>query len=489
MTKSRRATTLSRLLLAAATGACLTTACGVLPGSSGDSGGTLTVMTFAPMGTKATNMPGMPGMAKAYERWINANGGIKGRKLRVLTCNEKNTATGAADCAREAITKKAVAVVGSYSQHGRAFMAPLEAEGIPFIGGYGVSAEEFQSTLSYPVNGGQPALLAGAGHQLGKACAQVSLVRPDTLAGDTMPVLLNAGLKANNSPEASDIRAAEDAADLMPQAREALAGAGPGGSGGSGGSSGAGGTGTKDTGAGTATPAAKGDGTSKATASPGPSGSAAASSSPSAPSSATAAKGSSSSKSCVTAVLGARTETFFDAFRRADTTHRNPQISSVLGSVSQALVDRTGGKESPFEGAYVTSWYPVSTDPLWAPMRKVISDEAFGDNTVEADDSGAQTTWIAYTVLNQVVQKFKDGEDVTARKVARMLNETSGISTGNLTPQLSWRYQDMRAVAGFPRLVNGRVSFQVVQQGRLVAQLGEQDVDMTAVLESAPRSA
>lgn len=96
-------------------------------------------MTFAPIGTKATNMAGMPGMAKAYERWVNANGGIKGRKLRVITCNEKNTATGAADCARKAITEKAVAVVGSYSQHGRAFMAPLEAEGIPFIGGYGVS--------------------------------------------------------------------------------------------------------------------------------------------------------------------------------------------------------------------------------------------------------------------------------------------------------------------------------------------------------------
>ncbi|MEU8434992.1 ABC transporter substrate-binding protein [Streptomyces sp. NPDC029216] len=465
MTNRRRATALSRLLLAAVTGACLTTACGVLPGGSGDSGDTLTVMTFAPMGTKATNMPGMPGMAKAYERWINANGGIKGRKLRVLTCNEKNTATGAADCAREAITKKAVAVVGSYSQHGRAFMAPLEAEGIPFIGGYGVSAEEFQSTLSYPVNGGQPALLAGAGHQLGKACSQVSLVRPDTLVGDTMPVLLNAGLKASNTPEASDIRAAEDAADLMPQAREALADVTGGGS------------------AASATPAPPSS-SSKATTTPSPSGS------PAAKGTSPSASSASSSKGCVTAVLGERTETFFDAFRRADSSvRRNPQISSVLGSVSQALVDRTGGKESPFEGAYVTSWYPVSTDPLWAPMRKVISDQAFGDDTVEADDSGAQTTWIAYTVLNQVVQKFKDGEAITGRKLARMLNESSGISTGNLTPELSWRYQDMRAVAGFPRLVNGRVSFQVVQQGRLVAQLGEQDVDMTSTLESAPRSA
>ncbi|MFI5667048.1 ABC transporter substrate-binding protein [Streptomyces sp. NPDC051704] len=425
MTEWRRTASLTRTLVATATGACLVAGCGVLPGGSGGSGDTITVMTFAPMDTKATNMPGMPGMAKAYEAWVNSKGGINGHKLRVLTCNEKNTPTGAADCARKAIDEKAVAVVGSYSQHGRAFMAPLEAEGIPFIGGYGVSSEEFQSTLSYPVNGGQPVLLAGAGHQLGKACSQVAIVRPDTLAGDSMPILLNAGLKLNKAPEANDIRAAEDSADYIAQAREALANS----------------TGGKDRG-------------------------------------------------CVTAVLGERTETFFDAFRREDGKHKNPQISSVLGSVSQAVVDRTGGRESPFEGAYVASWYPVSTDALWEPMRKVISEHAFGNDAVDPDDSGTQTTWIAYTVLSETLKRFKSGEDVTARKVARMLNQAEPVKTGGLTPDLSWRYKDMRAVAGFPRMVNGRVNFQVVQSGRLVAQQGgEPSMDMTETLEQAPRAA
>lgn len=427
MTDWRRAADLSRTLLATAMGACLLAGCGVIPGGSGGSGGsgdTLTVMTFAPEGTAATNMPGMPAMARAYEHWVNSKGGVNGRTLRVLTCNEKNTPTGAADCARKAISEKAVAVVGSYSQHGRAFMAPLEAEGIPFIGGYGVSSEEFQSTLSYPVNGGQPVLLAGAGHQLGRACSQVALVRPDTLAGDSLPVLLNAGLRANKMGDASDIRAAEDAADFAPQAREALSNTSAG-----------------------------------------------------------------KERGCVTAVLGERTETFFDAFRRADTQKKNPQISSVLGSVSQSLVDRTGGRESPFEGAYLTSWYPVSTDPLWEPMRTVISEHAFGGDSLDAADSGAQTTWIAYTVLNEIVNRFKRDETVTARKVARVLNQSQAVTTGGLTPDLSWRYQDMRAVGGFPRIVNGRVSFQIVQAGRLVAQQGEQSMDMTPTLEQAPRAA
>ncbi|MFD0270013.1 ABC transporter substrate-binding protein [Streptomyces sp. NPDC127106] len=427
MTDRRRTTHRFRTAIAAAMGASLLVGCGVLPGGSGGPTGTITVMTFAPQDTKATNMPGMTGMAKAYESWVNAAGGINGRKLRVITCNEKNTPSGAADCARKAIVEKAVAVVGSYSQHGRAFMAPLEVEGIPFIGGYGVSAEEFQSNLSFPVNGGQPVLLAGAGRQLGRACSQVALVRPDTLAGDSMPILLNAGLKsdgAGKAGDASDIRAAEDSADLMPQAREALANS----------------SGGKERG-------------------------------------------------CVTAVLGQRTETFFDAFRRADEKKKNPQIASVLGSVSQALIDRTGGRESPFEGALVTSWYPVSSDPLWQPMRKVISEHAFGNDAVDPDDSGTQTTWIAYTVLGEALKRLKSGESVTPHKVTRALNQTEPVRTGGLTPDLNWRYENMRALAGFPRIVNGRVTFQVVQSGRLVAQPGEQPMDMTQTLEQAPRAA
>ncbi|WP_329383932.1 ABC transporter substrate-binding protein [Streptomyces sp. NBC_01351] len=429
MTISRRAVSLSRTFVATAMGACLVAGCGALPGDSGGPGDTITVMTFAPEETKATNMPGMTGMAKAYERWVNSKGGINGRKLRVLTCNEQNTANGAADCARKAIKEKVVAVVGSYSQHGRAFMAPLEVEGIPFIGGYGVSSEEFQSTFSYPVNGGQPVLIAGAGHQLGRACEKVALVRPDTLVGDTLPVLLNAGLRANQMSDASDIRAAEDSADFTPQAREAL-------------SHTLGGGGAKD-----------------------------------------------KNNGCVTAVLGERTETFFDAFRRTEPQRKKPQIASVLGSVSQSLVDRTGGKESPFEGAYITSWYPVATDPLWEPMRKVISDFAFGDDTVDADDSGVQTTWIAYTVLNEVIKGFKKDDAISSRKVARALNQAQAVKTGGLTPDLSWRYQDMRAVTGFPRIVNGQVTFQIVQTGRLVAQPGMQSLDMTSTLEQTPRGA
>ncbi|MYZ38743.1 MULTISPECIES: ABC transporter substrate-binding protein [unclassified Streptomyces] len=390
-----------RTVFSAVMGASLLAGCGVLPGGSGGSREPVTVMTWAPIGTNATNQPGMPAMAKAYARWVNANGGIDGHTLRILTCDEKNESGGAADCARRAVKENAVAVVGSYSQHGREFMAPLEAASIPFLGGYGLTEEEFNSFLSYPVNGGQATLLAGNGRQLAHECERTALVRPDTITGDDLPELLNSGLGQGGRGSASDIRAAEDATDYTRQAEQARAAAEDGG--------------------------------------------------------------------CVTAVLGDRTETFFDSYRRVPEDGRSIRVSSVLGSVSQPLINSTGGKNGPFEGAYLTGWYPVETDPAWNSMRNVIDKYAFGDNDIDPADPGPQTTWIAYTALKQVIESINDNT-ITAGKIADTLDRGLQVNTGGLTPPLRWRYEDMLGAPGFPRIVNRDVTFQVVREGRLISQ-------------------
>ncbi|GAA4914538.1 ABC transporter substrate-binding protein [Streptomyces coeruleoprunus] len=359
-------------------------------------------MTWAPEETKATNMPGMPAMAQAYARWVNSQGGINGHELRIITCNEGNTATGAATCARTAIKEGAVAVVGSYSQHGRAFMAPLEAANIPYIGGYGLSDEEFTSYLSYPVNGGQVALLAGNGMQLAASCDRVALVRPDSIAGDYLPPLLNSGLAHGEQRQAADIPAAEDAGEYTAVATRSRKRAGE-------------------------------------------------------------------ERGCVTAALGERTAHFFDSFRRLPSDGRDIKVSSVLGSVDQLLVDRTGGASGPFEGAYITGWYPDAGDPRWEPMKQVIQEHAFGDNRIDPADAGVQTTWIAYTVLKKVVEALGDTE-ITPGKIALILDRGLRVNTGGLTPVLRWRYEDMLGTPGFPRIVNHVVTFQVVRRGRLVAQ-------------------
>ncbi|WP_411071316.1 ABC transporter substrate-binding protein [Streptomyces sp. cmx-4-25] len=416
----RRLTPLLAYVTATAAGASLLTGCGVLPGATGGAREPLTVMTWAPDRTRATNMPGMPAMAQTFARWVNARGGIDGHELRVLTCNERNTSEGAADCARRAIDEGAVAVVGSYSQQGRVFMGSLEAAGIPYIGGYGVTEDEFTSPLSYPVNGGQASLVAGHGIQLAGICDKVSLVRPDNVTGDKLPALLDSGLHRAKHGGAVDIPAAEDAAEYTRQADRARSGA-------------------------------EGEG------------------------------------GCVTAVLGERTQTFFDSFRRLPEEEKKRggsgkdgkggeegdgdgvRISSVLGSVDQPVIDRTGGAHSPFEGAFVTGWYPEAGDRSWAPMRQVVKEHAFVDNRVDPADTGVQTTWIAYTVLKEVVEAL--GRDrITPTDIAHALDRGERIDTGGLTPALRWKYTDLLGASGFPRIVNHQVTFQVVRQGRLVAQ-------------------
>ncbi|MFG2329561.1 ABC transporter substrate-binding protein [Streptomyces sp. NPDC048604] len=414
----RRMTSLLAYATATAAAASLLTGCGMIPGVSGGSREPITVMTWAPDATRATNMPGMPAMAQAYARWVNASGGIDGHELRVLTCNEENSSSGASACARRAVREGVDAVVGSYSQHGRAFMAPLEAAGIPYIGGYGLSEDEFTSHLSYPVNGGQASLIAGHGMQLGESCRRVSLVRPDTITGDKMPMLLNSGLQRTSHRTAADIPAVEDAGEYTEQATEARKKAGR-------------------------------------------------------------------EKGCVTAVLGERTQTFFDSFRRLpDSDDSEVRISSVLGSVGQPLVDRTGGSRSPFEGAYVTGWYPDAGDRSWDPMLKVIKEHAFEDNRIDPADAGVQTTWIAYTVLKKVVETI-GADDITPLRIAQALDRGEEIDTGGLTPPLRWRYEDMLGAADFPRIVNSEVTFQVVRQGRLVAQKPG-FVDVGETVRSAP---
>ncbi|MFI9806471.1 ABC transporter substrate-binding protein [Streptomyces sp. NPDC052301] len=407
--------------------ASLTAGCGVIPGATGGSGDDpVKVMTWAPQDTDATNKPGMPAMARAYARWINGHGGIAGRRLEVLTCNDHNDSVGAAKCARRAADEDVVAVVGSYSQFGNSFLAPLEGAGIPYIGGYGVTNDEFTGTLSYPVNGGQPALLAGLGKALAATCGNVSLVRPDTIAGDELPTMLDSGLKAGGHAEAGDQLAAEDATAYDDQADQALRYA------------------TKDV----------------------------------------------TRKGCVVPALGDRTDTFMDSFRRAREEFPGVRTATVLGSVDQTVINATGGADGPYEGAYITGWYPPASDSRWDAMKKVINEEAFGDNNIDPADAGVQTTWIAYTVLKAALEKIGAGGQVSSDTVRQALDGGLRVSTGGLTPTLHWPYEGKLAGVGFPRLVNADVSLQMVQHGTLVAARKSMGgingiADMTQTLENA----
>jgi ABC-type branched-subunit amino acid transport system substrate-binding protein len=388
----------------------------VVPGTAGGSAGPVVVMTWAPEDTRSTNMPGMLAMAQAFEHYVNDTGGLNGRKLKVLTCNERNDAVAVSKCAQQAADAHAVAVVGSYSQQGSTFTSALESNGLAYLGGYGITEDEFQSPLSYPVNGGLPALLAGSGAQLSKLCKKVALVRPDTLTGDQFPIFLDEGLKSAGRPAARDLPAQDDASDYTDMAQRAV--------------------------------------------------------------------GDDKASSCVSAVLGDHTSTFFDSLRRLGDKPPKVRLSSVIGSVQQSLVDATGGSHSPLENAVVTDWYPPASDPEWDEMKSVITKYAFSDDRIDVADPGVQTTWIAYTVLAKVIRAMGKDTAPTSTSVRRALDHTTGLSTGGLTPDLGWTDADLLNIPDHGRLVDSKVTYQVIRQGELVQQ-GPGFVDVAGTMKKA----
>lgn len=353
-------------------------------------------------------------MALAFEKYVNDQGGLDGRKLKVLTCNERNEPVAVANCAQRASDAGAIAVVGSYSEAGSTFTTALAAIGIPYVGGYGITQDEFQSPLSYPVNGGLPALLAGNGRQLADSCTKVNLVRPDTITGDQFPIFLDQGLASGGRPAARDLLTADDATDYTSVAEHSV--------------------------------------------------------------------GNNKPSTCVSAVLGDRTSTFFDSLRRIGDSQPRVRVSSVLGSVQQSLIDSTGGRNSPLENAFVTGWYPPASDPKWDTMKSVVRKYAFSDNRIDTADPGVQTTWIAYTVLAQVVRAMGAEAGPDADGLRRALDRTTHLSTGGLTPDLGWTDADLLDIPDHARMVNAKVIDQVVRDGRLVQERAG-FIDLTKTLK------
>jgi hypothetical protein len=96
-----------------------------------------------------------------------------------------------------------------------------------------------------------------------------------------------------------------------------------------------------------------------------------------------------------------------------------------------------------------------------------------------------QTTWIAYTALRAAVRAIDD-KDVTSGRIVAALNRGVEVDTGGLTPTLRWRFKDLVGTLSYPRIVNTKVTFQVVREGRLTAQK-KGFVDVADALTDAPR--
>jgi ABC-type branched-subunit amino acid transport system substrate-binding protein len=97
---------------------------------------------------------------EARAEMINEEGGINGRPLEVSVCNTKIDPNVTVQCARQAVSENVAAVLGGLVFFPQVYPI-LEQAGIPFIGGLGISPEELNAPISFPVGGGEPAWFFG----------------------------------------------------------------------------------------------------------------------------------------------------------------------------------------------------------------------------------------------------------------------------------------------------------------------------------------
>jgi ABC-type branched-subunit amino acid transport system substrate-binding protein len=115
----------------------------------------------------AYNQPAVPGAAEAAAYAINNQGGIDGRKVQIIFCNDNASPNGDEACARQFVSDHVVAVVGSGPFFGANFFPVTAAAKIPSVGSYGVDNVGLTNvdggTYVWPIGAQEPMEFAAFG--------------------------------------------------------------------------------------------------------------------------------------------------------------------------------------------------------------------------------------------------------------------------------------------------------------------------------------
>lgn len=196
------------------------------PTATAPIGDPIKVMTISPTNTPQLDVPEPKVGAEAAAAAINAAGGIDGRPLEVIYCNDQNDPNAAEQCAREAVDEQVVAVVGSFSLAGGARVIPiLEAASIPYVGSAVLSGEDMTSAIAFPLTGSTPGTFMGAGRLLAEEGAEeVQGVRIDLDAAAGAIALVGVGLQSQGQELAGEVIVPLGSTDLAAQAQAAIRG-------------------------------------------------------------------------------------------------------------------------------------------------------------------------------------------------------------------------------------------------------------------------
>jgi len=194
-------------------------------GSASSGTSPYTVMSWNSYTASADYFPESQSAAQAAVAAINASGGVAGRKLNLITCDDEFDPNKTLACAREAIQDKVAAVIGSSSilQSAEVYQLLTQAN-IPYIGGDGITPPELQSTIAFSEAGsagqfyGLVAALRGAGD------TKIAVVKCEVSNCDNVANYVVAAAKLDNVQLVRQVTAPIATTDYSAAAATAIAG-------------------------------------------------------------------------------------------------------------------------------------------------------------------------------------------------------------------------------------------------------------------------
>jgi ABC-type branched-subunit amino acid transport system substrate-binding protein len=160
---------------------------------SSDSGSAIKVMIIAPFTLAAAPQKASYDALRIQADLQNAKGGINGRKVDVIGCDDQSDPNVAAKCAQQAVSSHVVAILGMFSLVSSAIWPIITPAGIPAIGLTQYGAADMTAPNAWPLSAPSPISEAASTGYLAKndGCPTVADVQANAGSDSDVPVALN----------------------------------------------------------------------------------------------------------------------------------------------------------------------------------------------------------------------------------------------------------------------------------------------------------
>jgi ABC-type branched-subunit amino acid transport system substrate-binding protein len=170
----------------------------------------------APENTAVLNLPESVASAQAAVDALNKRGGLDGHRVVLDYCNDMGDPNQAADCGRQMISDKVIAVVGGGSAVPTVLPPILQAAGIPWLGDDAQSAPEFNTPIMFLFSGGAADGFAVLSARDGQQKIPSSLIVEDVPEASSLISLFSTPAKTAGQPMVAIAKLPPTVADAAP---------------------------------------------------------------------------------------------------------------------------------------------------------------------------------------------------------------------------------------------------------------------------------